>query len=84
MSDLYQLKITLAYSEPPIWRRILVPEDMTLSQLHTTIQACFEWDQSHLFAFRVGDRTFDNQIPQTLNTKLYSRWREIGLDFVHI
>jgi hypothetical protein len=47
----YQLKITLAGIQPPIWRRILVPSSMHLSSLHDTIQAVFGWTDTHLHHF---------------------------------
>ncbi|HYQ91642.1 MAG TPA: plasmid pRiA4b ORF-3 family protein, partial [Candidatus Competibacteraceae bacterium] len=30
----YQIKVTLADSKPPIWRRLLVPSTITLEHLH--------------------------------------------------
>jgi hypothetical protein len=33
-SMIYQLKITLTDSKPPIWRRLQVKEDTTLYTLH--------------------------------------------------
>lgn len=35
---LYQIKITLRYLRPPIWRRVLVPAGMTFADLHGVIQ----------------------------------------------
>jgi len=35
---LYQLKITLKWSKPPIWRRVLIRADMRLDRLHDVIQ----------------------------------------------
>ena len=37
MTDVYQFKITLAHSEPPVWRRVLVPTAFTLEHLHIVI-----------------------------------------------
>lgn len=60
-SDIYQLKITLKNIKPPIWRRVLVPSDFTLDQLHRVIQATMEtWYDYHLHEFiidhtRYGD-----------------------------
>jgi hypothetical protein len=34
----YQLKIALAGSKPPIWRRFIVPGDIGLDRLHDLIQ----------------------------------------------
>ncbi|MGW8195445.1 MAG: UPF0149 family protein [Desulforhopalus sp.] len=52
----YQLKIGLQGAKPPIWRRIHVPGQTTLEQLHTIIQLTMGWDDCHLHQF-VIDRT---------------------------
>lgn len=49
--NVYQLKITLMYSKPPIWRRIQIPEDSTFRDLHNAIQDVMEWEDSHLHDF---------------------------------
>ena len=38
-----QLHIELRGSKPKIWRRVLVPETITLAKLHAVIQAAFGW-----------------------------------------
>lgn len=48
---IYQLKITLKGSHPPIWRRILVPSSITFHRLHRIIQTVFDWQDCHLFEF---------------------------------
>lgn len=70
MKEIYQLKITLTGSKPPIWRRVLVPSDFTLNQLHDVIQNCFAWDGSHLYAFEIGKKSYDDENPRSLNKKL--------------
>ena len=58
MSDaIVRLKITLADTEPPIWRRVEVPAEMTLKDLHAVIQAAMGWDNAHLYLFHVGRET---------------------------
>jgi hypothetical protein len=58
MSDaIFRLKITLADTEPPIWRRVEVPAQMTLKELHSVIQAAMGWDNAHLYQFHVGRET---------------------------
>jgi hypothetical protein len=52
------LKITLRDSKPPIWRRLLMPGDMTLHDLHEAIQAAMGWDGGHLHAFELGGTTY--------------------------
>jgi hypothetical protein len=52
--SVYQLKITLADTRPPIWRRVLVPSDVTLDRLHEIVQAAFGWWNYHLHEFEIG------------------------------
>lgn len=49
-----QLKVTLKYIRPPIWRRLAVPDNITLGELHWVIQLAMSWTNSHLHAFRIG------------------------------
>ncbi|NNJ11666.1 plasmid pRiA4b ORF-3 family protein [Chloroflexales bacterium ZM16-3] len=55
---IYQLKITLKDSKPPIWRRVEVPDDSTLATLHAIIQAAMGWTDSHLHMFSIGRTTY--------------------------
>lgn len=54
----YTLRIDLADSKPPIWRRIGVDSRITLAQLHRSIQAAFGWTDSHLHDFEIGDEYY--------------------------
>lgn len=49
-----QVHISLAEIEPVIWRRLIVPADWTLDQLHLGIQAAFGWANYHLHEFLIG------------------------------
>ena len=51
--SIYQLKITLKDIRPPIWRRVQVPSDITLGQLHWVIQLSMGWTNSHLHSFNI-------------------------------
>jgi hypothetical protein len=53
---IYQLKVTLKHSRPPIWRRIQVPSDVSLGELHWVLQLVMGWTNSHLHQFIVGRR----------------------------
>jgi len=58
----YQFKITLLDSEPPIWRRIQV-QDCTLDKLHEHIQTAMGWTNSHLHQFEIkGERYGDPEL----------------------
>ena len=54
-TPIYQIKVTLEDSKPPIWRRLLVRSDVTLAKLHDIIQAAFGWWDYHLHQFVVGE-----------------------------
>lgn len=49
-----QLHIELRGTKPKVWRRVLVPETITLAKLHLVIQAAFGWTDGHLHEFDVG------------------------------
>jgi hypothetical protein len=57
-APIYQIKVTLEDSKPPIWRRLLVRSDVTLAELHDIIQAAFGWWDYHLHQFIVGETYF--------------------------
>lgn len=50
----FQLKVDLQGAKPLIWRRILVPSSMRLSELHEVIQLIFGWMDYHPHQFREG------------------------------
>lgn len=47
----YEIKVTIKNSKPPIWRKIIIPSDISFMQLHNIIQAAFEWRSYHLYEF---------------------------------
>ncbi|MBS1792100.1 MAG: plasmid pRiA4b ORF-3 family protein [Acidobacteria bacterium] len=47
----FELKITLCDTDPPIWRRVLVTNKATLGDLHWIIQLSMGWTNSHLHQF---------------------------------
>jgi hypothetical protein len=52
---IYRMKVTLRGSQPPIWRRIQVPGDVTLAGLHHILQAVMGWWDYHPHQFIVGE-----------------------------
>jgi hypothetical protein len=56
--EIYRIKVTLLGASPPIWRRLLVPADLTLAQLHDALQAAMGWEDDHLHEFRIGQQRF--------------------------
>lgn len=54
----YLLKIQLLDIEPAIWRRFVVPADITLDRLHDIIQIVMGWTDSHLHQFTIGKKRY--------------------------
>jgi hypothetical protein len=53
LKQIYQFKITLRDTTPPVWRRIQTPSDYSFWDLHVAIQDAMGWTDSHLHMFRV-------------------------------
>jgi hypothetical protein len=53
-APIYQIKVTLKQTKPPIWRRLLIQSDLRLDELHEALQLAFGWQDSHLHQFIVG------------------------------
>lgn len=75
--NVYQFKITLKNTKPPIWRRIQVPENFSFWDLHVAIQDSMGWYDYHLHEFetinnnykqvkRIGVPDFDSMESNTL------------------
>ncbi|KYD10710.1 plasmid pRiA4b ORF-3 family protein [Saccharococcus caldoxylosilyticus] len=50
---IYQLKAQLKDIRPPVWRRLLVPSEMTFAELHHVLQKAFDWEDRHLHTFYI-------------------------------
>lgn len=69
-APIYQIRITLAGSNPPIWRRILVHGDITLAQLHTIIQIVMGWNNAHLHQFIVDGTYYGVPYPEDIGLEM--------------
>jgi hypothetical protein len=60
------LHVALDKIEPEIWRRLIVPADITLDLLHDVLQVAMGWEDCHLHVFEIGGRRFteDPQEPE--------------------
>jgi hypothetical protein len=68
----YELKVTLRYVEPEIWRRLRVPGDFTLGDLHEVLQIAMGWENYHMHQFHFRDGIYgvpsdDDWGPPTLD-----------------
>jgi hypothetical protein len=70
---IYKLKILLSGIRPPVWRRVQVRSDVTLTGLHEIIQIVMPWTNSHLFKFKIGGIDYGQ-------TELDSNYCELGFE----
>lgn len=57
-STVLQLRIELLNIEPLIWRRVQVPDTITLPRLHRTIQTVMGWSDGHLHEFEIAGEQY--------------------------
>lgn len=53
-----QLKVELQGVKPLVWRRLLVPQTITLAKLHGILQWTMGWTNSHLHEWQVANRRY--------------------------
>jgi hypothetical protein len=58
----YQLRIVLKQIVPDIWRRVVVPGNVTLAKLHKVIQLAMGWQTYHLYLFTVGPERYGEDV----------------------
>ena len=92
-----QVHVLLNDIEPQIWRRLVVPLDDNLADLHRILQAAMGWTDSHLHELDIGGLTFEDiellnsdcvgDEPQTLDSskiRLRDFSRKPGTSFAYI
>lgn len=73
--SIYQLKITLQDIRPPIWRRVLVPGNMSLGTLHEIIQTAMGWTNSHLHQFTISNKHYSDPDPDWEMEHARDQWK---------
>jgi len=74
----YQLRVTLRYLEPEIWRGLLVPDTATFAQLHHLLQITMGWTNSHMHEFVIAKTRYGvahrewQDVSPTLNEKQFT------------
>ena len=53
-----QLRVTLEDVQPVVWRRLLVPGNLNLGELHNMLQVAMGWTDSHLHQFVIGEAAY--------------------------
>ncbi|MDP2364546.1 MAG: plasmid pRiA4b ORF-3 family protein [Ignavibacteria bacterium] len=68
----YQVQIALRDYRPKIWRRLLIPSDLLLSDFHKVIQSSMGWTNSHLHQF------IKNRVYFTMRMKDDDMWDDMN------
>ncbi|GAB3732692.1 plasmid pRiA4b ORF-3 family protein [Nocardiopsis nanhaiensis] len=55
---LFTVRVELAHTSPPLWRRLELASDLYLDEVHDILQAVFAWDDDHLHKFGKGGKRF--------------------------
>jgi hypothetical protein len=93
--EIFQFKITVKNSHPPIWRRFLVLNDMSFDYFHYILQRVMGWGDYHAYEFIVkGERImnpesakpsiFHGKLISTTEVCLYDRLKRVGGKFQYI
>ena len=59
----YQLKVTLLETSPPVWRRFLVSSDVSLHRLHLMLQDMMGFRNYHLYRFEIDSTQYSEPHP---------------------
>jgi hypothetical protein len=62
--SLVRICVTLLDVDPAIWRRIEVPANFTLEDLHDVLQAIMGWANYHLHHFQIGGHMYGELTPE--------------------
>ena len=76
--SIYRLKISIRDTKPPVWRRIEIPGDASLGELHNVLQTAFGWTDSHLHQFEIGESCFGGPDPygdETWGRSVQDEWK---------
>ncbi len=60
---IYQIKANLKDSRPNIWRRILIPSDLLMSDFHYVLQSTMGWFNAHLHQFIYDGEYYTQKLP---------------------
>jgi Plasmid pRiA4b ORF-3-like protein len=58
-----QLRIELQHIQPHVWRRVIVPETITLAKLHQVLQAAMGWTDTHMHEYEIAGKRYGTEDP---------------------
>lgn len=66
----YQMRIVINGISPMVWRRMLIPSEFNLCQLHRILQMSFGWGNIHLHAFQIHGKHYGSDARCTSSARL--------------
>jgi hypothetical protein len=63
LDKVYRIKVGLLEINPLIWRRFLIPANVTLHRLHLVLQDIMGWQNYHLYRFQIGKKEYSTPDP---------------------
>jgi hypothetical protein len=57
-AKIMQIKVSLVDVDPPVWRRLIVPGDISLGDFHYVLQSAMGWGNEHLHEFIYKDKHY--------------------------
>lgn len=64
---IYQLRIELQHIEPQIWRKLLVPDTLTMVKLDRVVQMAMGWTNRHLHDWHIDGKRYGVPDPEWNN-----------------
>ncbi|MEE8428445.1 MAG: plasmid pRiA4b ORF-3 family protein [Gammaproteobacteria bacterium] len=58
LRSVYQIRVTLQYIQPTVWRRFRVVSTVNLADFHIALQIVMGWSNSHLHQFLMNARCY--------------------------
>jgi hypothetical protein len=85
-NTVYQFRIALQGIEPPIWRRIHIPEPYTFWDFHVAIQDAMGWLDCHLHEFRMINPSTGSEVDigipyEDFEKEIFIDWEEKIADY---
>ncbi len=77
VSDL-KLRVELLHIEPHVWRRVIVPETVSLAKLHEILQAAMGWTDTHLHEYVIARERYGTPDPDWPSTEPVLDERRVG------
>ena len=79
---IFQLKINIDEVQPPIWRHLQVPGDISLFKLHFIFQIAMGWTNSHLHEFYIDGQYYGTQFEDNWEPRAIRNEKEYQLEKV--